>query len=156
LYIHYGDIDDPIQFCLDVIEKEVKRDDRLVKQVFLTLLSTYTRNPINLAINAPTGEGKSYVVSKVAELFPQSDVIFLTAMTDKALFHRQGTLVVKNSETGEYEPIEKKVAEIDSEMEDKESEIHGTKDNNLKKGLQPIKRIRRTKERTTKKCNETN
>jgi hypothetical protein len=135
MHIHYDDIDDPIQFCRDVIEKEVKRDDRLVKQVFLTLLSTYTRNPINLAINAPTGEGKSYVVSKVAELFPQSDVIFLTAMTDKALFHRQGTLVVKNNETGEYEPIEKKVAEIDSEIEDKESEMHSTKDSNLKQGV---------------------
>jgi hypothetical protein len=135
MHIHYDDMDDPIQFCRDVIEKEVKRDDRLVKQVFLTLLSTYTRNPINLAINAPTGEGKSYVVSKVAELFPQSDVIFLTAMTDKALFHRQGTLVVKNNETGEYEPIEKKVAEIDSEIEDKESEMHSTKDSNLKQGV---------------------
>ncbi len=135
MYIHYDDIDDPIQFCLDVIEKEVKQDDRLVKQVFLTLLSTYTRNPINLAINAPTGEGKSYVVSKVAELFPQSDVIFLTAMTDKALFHRQGTLVVKNSETGEYEPIEEKIAEIDSDIEDKESEMLTTKDSNLKQGL---------------------
>jgi hypothetical protein len=56
-------------------------------------------------------------------------------MTDKALFHRQGTLVVKNNETGEYEPIEKKVAEIDSEIEDKESEMHSTKDSNLKQGV---------------------
>jgi hypothetical protein len=135
LYIHFDDIHNPIQFCLDVIEKEVKQDDRLVKQVLLTLLSTYTRNPINLAINAPTGEGKSYVVSRVAELFPQSDVIFLTAMTDKALFHRQGTLVVKNNDTGEYEPIEKKIAEIDSEIEDKDSEMHSTKDINRKQGL---------------------
>jgi cytidylate kinase len=119
MYFAFDNIEDPIQFCLDVIAKEVKQDDRLVKQVFLTLLSTYTRNPLNLAINAPAGEGKSYVVSKVAELFPQSDVIFLTAMTDKALFHRQGTLVTKNDETGEYEPIEEKIAEIDSEIEDK-------------------------------------
>ena len=93
---------------LDVVAKEVKQDERLSKQVYLTLLSTYTKNPINLAINAPTGEGKSYVVRKVAELFPQSDVIFLTAMTDKALFHRQGTLVIKD-EDGEYQPIESKL-----------------------------------------------
>jgi glucosamine 6-phosphate synthetase-like amidotransferase/phosphosugar isomerase protein len=131
----FDEIKDPIQFCLNVISKEVKQDNKLVKQVLLTLLSTYTRNPINLAINAPTGEGKSYVVSKVAELFPQSDVIFLTAMTDKALFHRQGTLVVKNQETGKYEPIEDKIEEIDSDIEDKESEISTAKDNNLKQGL---------------------
>jgi hypothetical protein len=61
---------------LDVVAKEVKQDDRLCKQVYLTLLSTYTKNPINLAINAPTGEGKSYVVRKVEELFPQLDVTF--------------------------------------------------------------------------------
>jgi hypothetical protein len=124
-----------IQFPLEIVAKEVKQDDRLVKQVLLTLLSTYTRNPINLAINAPTGEGKSYVVSKVADLFPQSDIIFLTAMTDKALFHRQGKLVVKNNETGKYESIEDKVAEIDSDIEDKESEMYTTTNSNLKQGL---------------------
>jgi hypothetical protein len=119
---------------LDVVAKEVKQDERLSKQVYLTLLSTYTKNPINLAINAPTGEGKSYVVRKVAELFPQSDVIFLTAMTDKALFHRQGVLVIKD-ENGEYQPIESKLRELDSEIEDKESEMERANDSNLKKGL---------------------
>jgi hypothetical protein len=151
MYFEFDDIKDSIQFCIDVIAREVKQDDRLVKQVFLTLLSTYTRNPINLAINAPTGEGKSYVISKVAELFPQSDVIFLTAMTDKALFHMQGTLVVKNNETGEYESIEEKVAEIDSEIEDKESEICRTKENNLKQGLHSqIKELARQKKELLK------
>ena len=123
-----------IQSPLDVVAKEVKQDDRLCKQVFITLLSTYTKNPINLAINAPTGEGKSYVVRKVAELFPQSDVIFLTAMTDKALFHRHGTLVIKD-ENGEYQPIESKIRELDSEIEDKQSEMETASDPNLKKGL---------------------
>lgn len=150
MYFEFDD-KDPIQFCLDVIAKEVKQDDRLVKQVFLTLLSAYTNNPINLAINAPTGEGKSYVVSKVAELFPQSDVIFLTAMTDKALFHMQGTLVIKNNETGEYESIEDKVTEIDSDIEDKQSEICRTKDNNLKEGLRSqIKELARQKKELLK------
>jgi hypothetical protein len=51
MYFEFDDIKDSIQFCLDVIAKEVKQDDRLVKQVLLTLLSTYTRNPINLAIH---------------------------------------------------------------------------------------------------------
>lgn len=129
-----ADRDSSILSPLDVVAKEVKQDDRLCKQVYITLLSTYTKNPINLAINAPTGEGKSYVVRKVAELFPQSDVIFLTAVTDKALFHRQGILVIKD-ENGEYQPIEDKVREIDSEIEDKQCEMAATIDSNLKKGL---------------------
>jgi hypothetical protein len=86
------------------------------------------------------------VVSKVVELFPQSDIIFLTAMTDKALFHRQGMLVVKNDETGEYESIEGKVAEIDSDIEDKESEMYTTTNSNLKQGLgSEIKELARQK-----------
>jgi hypothetical protein len=136
---------------LDVVAKEVKQDERLSKQVYLTLLSTYTKNPINLAINAPTGEGKSYVVRKVAELFPQSDVIFLTAMTDKALFHRQGILVIKDA-NGEYQPIESKIKELDSEIEDKQSEIERTTDSNLKKGLKSQIKILEDKEKDLSKC----
>ena len=112
---------DPIQFCFDVILKEAKLENRLVKQIFYHMLSAYTNNPLNLAINSPSGEGKNYVLRKVAENFPKEDVMFLTAMSEKALFHRQGTLVVKN-DVGEYEPIEDRLEQIDSEIEDKEYE----------------------------------
>jgi hypothetical protein len=135
---------------LDVVAKEVKQDDRLCRQVYYTLLSTYTDDPVNLAINAPTGEGKSYVVKKVAELFPKSDVLFLSAMSDKALFHRPGILVTKD-ENGEYTSIEDKVAEIDSEIEDKQSEISTTIDPNTKKGLRSyIKSLQDKKKELTK------
>jgi hypothetical protein len=134
MHIVYEDIPDPIRYCYDVIGKEVKIDDRLVRQVFLTLLSSYTQNPINLAVNAPTGEGKSYVINKVADLFPKSDVIYLSAMTDKSLFHRKGILVIKN-ENGEYQNTEDKMIGIESEIEDKEHESMRTNDKNLKQGL---------------------
>ena len=61
-------------------------------------------------------------MKKVAELFPRSDILFLSAMSDKALFHRPGALVIKN-ENGGYESIEDKVAEIDTEIEDKQSRL---------------------------------
>ena len=116
----------------------------------------YTKNPINLDINAPTGEGKSYPVKKVAELFPQSDVLFLSAMSDKALFHRPGKLVIKN-EKGEYQHVEDKIAEIDSEIEDKGCEIATTNNPDLKKGLKnQIKELTRRKERADKRCYEAN
>ena len=150
MHIEYDDIQSSVQFCYDVIGKEVKQDNRLVRQVLLTLLSAYTKNPINLAINAPTGEGKSYVVSKVADLFPKTDIIFLSAMTDKALFHRQGILVIKN-EIGEYEPADYKIKEIDSEIEDKESELSTTTDKNLNQGLRSIiKELEKKKKETLK------
>ena len=104
---------DKIQFCLDVILKEAKEETRLVKQLFYVMLSMYTNNPINLAINAPTGEGKNYVIKKVGELFPKEDVILLAGLSEKALYHRHGILVAKNPETGEYESIENRLEEID-------------------------------------------
>jgi hypothetical protein len=123
-----------IQFCFDVILKEAKLEDRLVKQIFYHMLSAYTNNPLNLAINSPSGEGKNYVLRKVAENFPKEDVIFFAGMTDKALFHRQGTLVVKN-DAGEYEPIEDRLEQIGSEIEDKEYELKCNTHKNDQKAL---------------------
>jgi hypothetical protein len=98
------------------------------------MLSAYSNNPINLLINAPSGVGKNYVVNTVSLLFPQIDIVSLAGMTDKALFHRSGVLVIKN-ENGEYEVIEDKLANIDDEIEQKEHEITQTYDKNVKQGL---------------------
>ena len=100
------EIENRIKFCLDIILKEAREETRLLKQLFYVMLSMYTNNPINLAINAPSGEGKNYVIKKVAELFHKGDVIFLAGLSEKALYHRHGILVSKNPETGEYENIE--------------------------------------------------
>ena len=93
LEIEITDVDfgneDKMQYCINVILKEAKLEDRLVKQTFYTMLSAYTSNPLNLAINSPSGEGKNYVLRKVAEKFPKEDIMFLAGMTDKALFHRE-------------------------------------------------------------------
>jgi len=129
------DGDQPIQFCINTILKEAKNEGRLVRQLVYTMLSAYTNNPINLAIKSPSGEGKSYVLHKVGENFLPEDVMFVAGMTDKALFHRTGKLVVKN-EVGEYESIEEKILKIDSDVEDKQCEISTTKNPNLKQALQ--------------------
>jgi hypothetical protein len=141
---------DKIKYCIDVILKEAKLEDRLVKQVFYTMLSAYTSNPQNLAINSPSGEGKNYVLRKVAENFPKEDVMFLAGMTDKALFHRSGKLVVKNANGG-YDDIEGLIEEYDSRIKDLESEIPNAKDGTLKQGLKAqIKSIEQEKEDLSK------
>jgi len=129
------DGDQPIQFCINTILKEAKNEGRLVRQLVYTMLSAYTNNPINLAIKSPSGEGKSYVLHKVGENFLPEDVMFVAGMTDKALFHRTGKLVVKN-EVSEYESIEEKILKINSDVEDKQCEISTTKNPNLKQALQ--------------------
>jgi hypothetical protein len=139
LYIQFDDDNNNlIRYCLDVILKEAREEDRLVKQILYTMASAYTNNPLNLAINAPSGEGKTYVLQKVGDTFPKEDVMFLAGMTDKALFHRTGELVVKSEYNGEYEPVEDKIAKIDSDIQDKECEIQITKDKNVKQGLRSM------------------
>jgi hypothetical protein len=138
MYLQFPDVGKPIQFCLEIILKEAREEHRLVKQIFYTMASAYTNNPSNLAINSPSGEGKSYVLTKVGGVFPKEDVMFLSGMTDKALFHRPGILVIKNDQNGEYDPIDDRIAKIDSDIEDKQNEMDNAKDKNLKQGLSSI------------------
>ena len=86
------------------------------------MLSAYSNNPINLLINAPSGVGKNYVINKVASLFPKSDILSLAGMTEKALFHRPGTLVIKNEITGEYESIETRLTDIEEQIRERKRE----------------------------------
>ena len=137
MYIDYG-IKDKIEYCLDIILKEAKKENKLANQLIITMLSAYSTNPINLLINAPSGVGKNYVINKVAELFPENDILPLAGMTDKALFHRPGTLVIKNELTGEYESLEEKIKDIEEQIDDKENEISNAKNRNEKQGLKSI------------------
>jgi hypothetical protein len=127
-------VTDPIDYCIQTILKEARKEERLVKQILYTGVSAYTKNPFNLAINSPSGEGKSYVIQKVIDNFPKKDVIVFSAMSDKALFHRQGIQVIKN-EIGEFESLEEKIAKIDSEIQDKECDVVSNKNTNLKQAF---------------------
>src|SRR5215211_2910965 len=135
MHIVYDDIEDIIKFVEDIVLKEAKKEDRLTKQLFITMCSAYSNNPINLLINAPSGVGKNYVINKVAELFSENDILSLARMTDKALFHRPGTLVIKNELTGEYESIEQRIKDIDEKIENKENEISQTHNQDTKQAL---------------------
>jgi hypothetical protein len=147
LYIEYPDIKKPIPYCIGIILKEARLEDVLVKQLFYTMLSMYSNDPRNLAIQSPSGEGKNYVIKKVADIFPKEDVFKYVGMTDKSLFHRSGKLVIKNEGTGEYEDVEELGERIDNDIEDKENQIENTKDTNLKQGLKSqIKDLEKEKE----------
>jgi len=137
--IELGDIDDKIKYCTDVILKEAKLEDRMVKQAFYALLSTYTSNPLNVKVEAPSGEGKNWVLGKVSDLFPKEDVMNLAGMTDKAIFHRAGKTVVKNCNNGEYEDIRELIKEYDSRIEDIDAELAGTRDTTTKSALKAKK-----------------
>lgn len=154
MIINLAKVSNPLDIVIDVILKEARKEDRLVKQLLYTGLSAYTSTPLNLAVNAPSGEGKSHTISRVMEKFPEEDVITYAGMTDKALFHRHGILVMKN-EKGHYESVEERLLEIDGNIADKESELSTTKDHDTKQGIRSqikiLKQEKRDIQKDTKK-----
>jgi DNA polymerase elongation subunit (family B) len=124
-----------IDFILSSILKEAREEQLLGKQLLITMLSAYTKNPLNMCINAPSGEGKNYVISRVSEYFPSDDVIVYAGMTDKALFHRRGELVIKSPETKQYEPLMPKLAVIKQALAEREKQLSELTQENTAKGV---------------------
>jgi hypothetical protein len=129
------DGDNPIEHCISVILKEARRESRLVNQLMDVMLSAYTNNPLNLGINSPSGEGKNWVLEKVAEKFPQEDIQSLSGMTEKALFHKKGTLVIRNNE-GKYEFVDTLISDINDAIKEKDHEIQNSTDSTLINALE--------------------
>lgn len=108
----YGDgIEQVESYC----NKIIKEDPKLVQKLLRVCFSAYTGNPVNLAIMAPTSEGKTYATVMITDLFPAKDVIFIGKMSPTALIHQKGKLV--DSEGNE---IQAKLDELDSMLENKE------------------------------------
>lgn len=95
-------------------------DEPLTKRILRCGLSAYTNDPINLAILAPTSEGKTYTAVKVLEIFPEGDVIFIGRMSPAALIHDRGTLV------------DSKNHEIESELRSLRNELNAESDKGRK------------------------
>jgi hypothetical protein len=87
------------EFVISTIKKEVKREDVLIRQIFYVGMSAYTSEPLNLAISAPTSEGKSYAVRHVLDLFPEADVWSIGGISDKALIRQKGILINSKGES---------------------------------------------------------
>jgi hypothetical protein len=98
---------DYAEFAIRTIKKVVKREDVLVRQVFYTGLSTYTFDPVNLGIIAPTSEGKTYVVTRALKPFPEEDVWNIGNMSTKVLVRQKGILVGTDGK-----PIREQVSEL--------------------------------------------
>ncbi len=75
---------DILEYIIQVCGKEIKEEDINIKQITLTFLSSYTNNPMNLRILAPSGEGKTYLVTQLAKLFPEENVVILAKATSQS------------------------------------------------------------------------
>lgn len=83
--------------------KTVKRDVVTKNMVFLTGLSAFTSQPINLFLRGESSTGKTYNVIEVLKYFPKEDVWLLGGLSPTALVHDKGKLVDENGEEIELE-----------------------------------------------------
>src|SRR3954453_16539028 len=90
-----------IQFVFDTLSKQAPYDKIQIKQIFYGICSSQTSTKIHHNINSKkSGEGKSYLLKVVADLSPDSFISKFNNMSDKALYHLNGTQAVKNEQTG--------------------------------------------------------
>jgi hypothetical protein len=90
---------DYAEFVIKTAKKTVRQEDALVRQIFYTALSKDTADPINLAVLAPTSEGKTYPVIEVMKFFPTEDIWYIGSMSPKTLIRQNGTIVDKNNQS---------------------------------------------------------
>jgi len=105
----------PIKQIESYLNSIIKNDKKLVGKILWCFISTYTNNPINLGIMAPSSEGKTYATVEVSKIFPKEDVISVGRMSPTALIHQKGVLVDEN-----HNPIEKKLELLEYELENTE------------------------------------
>ena len=74
-------------------------------------LSSYTFNPLSVAVRAPTSEGKTHLVIVVISFFPKEDVWLIGSMSPKVLIRQYGTLVDR-----ENQPIAEDVRRLKKEI----------------------------------------
>jgi hypothetical protein len=107
----------PLGYAIHVIEKTVKQDTSLVKLITYTGLSAYTSDPLNLAIIAPTAEGKTHPVEQTISKFCPEDVQRIGTMSPKVLIRQDGILVNEKNES-----IQDEVNQLKLQMKDKDAE----------------------------------
>lgn len=76
----------------DIIGITVKRDIPAKAITFLTMLTAYTEEDQgNIAFQAESAAGKSYIPIEIAELFPKEDVMIIASASPTAFFHETGS-----------------------------------------------------------------
>ena len=114
-----------IDFMFDTMMKESKYDELSIKQTVHGLNSAFTKLPIpHVSTSKESGAGKSYIVNHIAGFYPDKYITRLAGVSEKALFHLDGPMIiVKDEETGEFEYLDIVVSDLEIRKEECEEEI---------------------------------
>jgi hypothetical protein len=128
-----------IAFVMKTLKKKAPCDEMPIKQLFYGMCSAFTKNPIPHNVNSKdAGAGKNYLLSHVGGHFPSRYVLPMTGMSDKAILHRPGTMVIEkfNDENGEVEVMP--IGPIIKELELEKEEIERQKQTGYKQRVREI------------------
>jgi hypothetical protein len=82
---------------LSVLEITIKEDDETKLILLHAMILNYTiEDQLNVAINAASSTGKSYIANEVAKYFPQEDVRVIGYATPQSFFYEHGRVVDEN------------------------------------------------------------
>jgi hypothetical protein len=113
-----ADIYNPAEYVINTINKTVKLDDSLVRAVFYAGCSTWTFDPMNLVISAPTSEGKTYTVLETLQYFPSKDIRKIGSMSPKVIIRQDSVLV--NADT--LKPVKEDIVTLQKQIKKEEDD----------------------------------
>jgi len=119
-----------------IFSKEIREENDNITQVILALLSAWTNNPQNIRILAPSGEGKTYLVTLIAKLFPQENIIILAKATPQSFKYALSSKKVVENGPGNWQDYEVAIKPLEEELsktKDKE------KQQELKNGIRELR-----------------
>ncbi len=96
--------------------KELKEESINIRQILLTLLSAWTNDPQNTRILAQSGEGKTYLVTKLAALFPQENIIVLAKATPQSFKYTLSSKRVVENGPGNWQDYDIAIKPINEEL----------------------------------------
>jgi hypothetical protein len=112
-----------IDFMFEIMTKEAKHDGLSVRQLFLGMMSTFTKLPIPHVINSrDTGAGKSYLLNHVSSFIPDRYQTVLAGTSEKTIFHKDGVMVYED-ENHQVWPIQPVIADLQLSIEGLEETI---------------------------------
>jgi len=81
------------------LESTIKKDKTTKNVIFLTGVSAFSPNPLNLFLRGPSSIGKTYCVTQTLKFFPRESVMMLGSLSPTALYHDYGVII--DGDTGE-------------------------------------------------------
>jgi hypothetical protein len=79
-------------FAQEVVSAGLVGEARIVKILYLALVSRFLKRPVSIAVKGPSSGGKSYLAEQVLKFFPDDTYYALSAMSERALAYSEEPL----------------------------------------------------------------